>query len=167
MIGDAKSSTSASAQQPPASSYHTPSFLSNGHGPSLALPQHPHIEHRVAPDGIGVSRSGDHESREQKGEEENAEGKGEGKEEDMMLKWIQCDKCKEWYHSECILTGSNKDVATIPKKVMAHLATMSSEDKENINWGDWVDKWCDSTIHSKNALVSRADEYPLGFALHV
>lgn len=54
------------------------------------------------------------------------------------LYWIACSKCETWYHSTCLVQGSETHRSTIPDVVMASLGDHQGA---WTNWTAWIDKW--------------------------
>lgn len=70
---------------------------------------------------------------------EGEEKVDDDEDDDTVLSWIYCPKCKGWYHGVCILSTSDETRATVPEPVREYI----EKDEEGIwtDWTAWVNKW--------------------------
>ena len=60
--------------------------------------------------------------------------------DDTALAWIECTKCKEWYHGVCVILNSEEDRCTVPEQVRKYMVE-HSDDGDWTDWTSWVDRW--------------------------
>lgn len=58
---------------------------------------------------------------------------------DDSISWIECSKCRTWYHGVCIIVSGDENKSTIPQPVLAYV--MDQERAEWTNWTGWVGRW--------------------------
>ena len=56
------------------------------------------------------------------------------------LYWIGCSKCKEWYHSVCLLLDADAGKQSVSKEIVAWIEEHDEEDVWS-DWTSWVDRW--------------------------
>ncbi|ORX38273.1 hypothetical protein BD324DRAFT_620219 [Kockovaella imperatae] len=62
------------------------------------------------------------------------------------LYWIECSRCKEWYHSVCLLTNKEQGKRSVPAEIIAEAEAEGAEGVWS-DWTGWVDRWyCPSCI---------------------
>ena len=68
------------------------------------------------------------------------EKNGSTESESPDLYWIECSRCKEWYHSVCLLTSDERGKQTVSEEIVAEIESRGGEGVW-VDWTSWVDRW--------------------------
>ena len=68
---------------------------------------------------------------------DNVESNADLSDDDAILSWICCTKCRSWYHGICVVTRSEQTKQTIPDLIRSHL----KEKGVWTDWTAWVGRW--------------------------